>query len=78
MGFPGRFPVTIIEKATTADQRVVKGTLNDIFEIAQEQNIKSPATIVMGPVVESISWNQNTLVEYMSGGVYYYMKIARS
>lgn len=52
-------PVAIIEKGTTGDQRVVQGVLGDIEFLANEQNIKPPAVIVVGEVVnkrEKYKW----------------------
>lgn len=41
-------PVSVIEKATYHNQRVVTGTLASIDEITRKKNISSPATIVVG------------------------------
>jgi len=43
-------PVSIIEQATTPRQRVLRGTLEDIGEVALQQGAKAPATIVVGNV----------------------------
>jgi uroporphyrinogen III methyltransferase / synthase len=45
-------PAAVIEKGTTANQRVVTGTLEDIYSKVVEAGIKSPAVIVVGRVVE--------------------------
>lgn len=45
-------PVAIIEKATTPEQRVVRGKLGNIVEIAEKEGVKAPAVIVIGGVVE--------------------------
>ncbi|AKG92369.1 uroporphyrin-III C-methyltransferase [Geoglobus ahangari] len=45
-------PVAIIERATTPEQRVVRGRLGDIAEIAEKEGVKAPAVIVIGGVVE--------------------------
>lgn len=45
-------PVAIIEKGTTEEQRVFEGTLQNIVEIAEKNNLKPPAVIVVGEVVK--------------------------
>lgn len=45
-------PVAIIESATTPGQRVVRGRLGEIVEIAEKAGVKAPAVIVIGNVVE--------------------------
>jgi len=58
----GRDPqtsVAIIERGTTAGQRVTVGTLSDIVQTSQERGVKAPAVIVIGDVVklrEELSW----------------------
>ncbi|KAJ1425045.1 tetrapyrrole methylase [Ochromonadaceae sp. CCMP2298] len=49
-GYPADTPVSIIEQATTPRQRVLRGTLEDIGEVALQQGAKAPATIVVGNV----------------------------
>jgi uroporphyrin-III C-methyltransferase len=44
-------PVAIIESGFTDQQRVVVGTLSNIWQIAETAGIKSPAVIVVGDVV---------------------------
>ncbi len=51
-GRPPATPVAMIENATTPRQRTVTGTLTSIVEIARSENIKPPALIVVGRVVE--------------------------
>ncbi len=45
-------PVAIIEKGTTGKQRVITGTLKNIFEISEKEKAVAPAVIVIGDVVE--------------------------
>eukprot|EP01038_Epipyxis_sp_PR26KG_P010650 gene10650-14302_t len=59
--YPQLLPVCIIEKATTPQQRLIYGTLNDIGEIALTQQAKAPATIVIGDVVHALNSNNITL-----------------
>jgi uroporphyrin-III C-methyltransferase len=52
-------PVAIIEQGTTADQRIITGTLADIGKIAQAQGVRPPAVIVVGEVAalhQEINW----------------------
>ena len=44
--------VSIIENACRPKQRVIVGTLENIVELSKINNIKSPATIVIGDVVQ--------------------------
>ncbi len=41
-------PVCVIEQGTMPDQRIITGTLDDI----SQKNIKSPALVIIGPVVD--------------------------
>ena len=51
-GKSGETPVCIIQNGTTKKEKIVKGQLIDIAEIARKNRIKAPAVIVMGKVVE--------------------------
>lgn len=44
-------PAAVISKGTTPDQKMVKGTLEDICEKVQQGNIKAPAVFVVGQTV---------------------------
>ncbi len=50
-GRPPDTPAAVIERGTTAQQRVVTGTLMNIRERAQEANIQPPAITIVGKVV---------------------------
>jgi uroporphyrinogen III methyltransferase/synthase len=55
-------PAAVIEKGTTLAQRTVVGTLADIAARAQEADIKPPAVLVVGGVVElaeNLRWWEN-------------------
>ncbi len=57
IGKPSDFPVAVISKGTTPEQRVVVGTLADIAEKAK--GLPTPALIVVGKVVklrEQLAW----------------------
>lgn len=53
-GYPSSTPVAIIEKATTPEQRTLYGTLENIAQVAKEQEAKAPATIIVGDVVNAL------------------------
>jgi uroporphyrin-III C-methyltransferase/precorrin-2 dehydrogenase/sirohydrochlorin ferrochelatase len=57
-------PAAIIEQGTTPGQRVVTGTLGDLYEKATEAGIESPALIIIGRVVElqqKLAWFQGSV-----------------
>lgn len=43
-------PVVIIERGTWPDERITSGTLETIVELAERQDVRPPATIVIGAV----------------------------
>lgn len=49
-GYPTQTLVSVVECATTPQQRVLRGTLFDIGEIAVKEAAKAPATIIVGEV----------------------------
>lgn len=52
-------PVAVIERATTARQRTVVGTLQTIASLAENARVQAPATTIVGRVVatrEGIQW----------------------
>lgn len=52
-------PVAVIERGTTAQQRVVLGTLDDIARRIVEERVESPSLIIVGEVValkERLAW----------------------
>lgn len=51
-GLDGETPAAVIQEGTTARQRVVTGTLATIAERARQAGFSSPATTVIGKVVE--------------------------
>lgn len=58
-GMDAKTPATVIEQGTTAQQRQVKGILADIATRAEEADIRSPAIVVIGRVVDlsaTLSW----------------------
>jgi len=51
-GRDSRTPAAVIERGATLAQRTVTGTLADIAQVAREAEIKPPAILVVGGVVE--------------------------
>src|SRR5690554_674897 len=45
-------PVAVIERGTTAQQRVILGTLDDIAKRIMDEQVESPSLIIVGEVVE--------------------------
>jgi uroporphyrin-III C-methyltransferase/precorrin-2 dehydrogenase/sirohydrochlorin ferrochelatase len=59
---PG-LPAAIIEQGTTADQRVITGTLASLFADATQAEIQTPALIIVGDVVKlrrDLAWFENS------------------
>ena len=57
IGKPKDFPIAVISKGTTKDEKTVVGTLEDIWQKAKD--LPTPALIVVGKVVElkeELSW----------------------
>ncbi|SHH36491.1 uroporphyrinogen III methyltransferase / synthase [Caloranaerobacter azorensis DSM 13643] len=58
-GQPPNRSVAVIREGTTAHQKIVKGTLKNIADKVRKNNLKNPAIIIVGEVVnlaESLSW----------------------
>jgi len=58
-GLPGDTPAAVVERATSAEQRVVVATLRTLPAIAASRAVKAPALIVIGSVVtlhEELAW----------------------
>lgn len=56
-------PIAIIQNGTRADQKKVIGTISSITDLVKDQQISSPAIIVIGEVVGNISKLTEYLVE---------------
>ena len=50
-GLPASTPAAMVQQGTTANQRVVTGTLASLPEVATEAKIASPSLLVVGEVV---------------------------
>jgi uroporphyrinogen III methyltransferase / synthase len=58
-GRPASEPVAIVESGTLPTQRTVTGTLRDIAEVAQREEVRAPSITVVGPVAglaERLEW----------------------
>lgn len=51
-GVPQETPVAMIEKASWNEQRTVTGTISSIVDEAERAGVESPATVVIGDVVD--------------------------
>ena len=51
----GALPVAIIQNGTLPQQKVVRGSVNDIVQKAESESVSSPAVIVIG---ESVAWGE--------------------
>ena len=49
--YPAKTPVAVVQKASWPDQRIVRGTLEDIAEKVKESGIEKTAMIVVGDVL---------------------------
>ena len=64
-GRDGSIPIAIIENGTLPQQRVIRGTLQQLPVLVEQHKIVSPALIVIGEVTalaEKLSWFQDSAV----------------
>ncbi|MEP6931389.1 MAG: uroporphyrinogen-III C-methyltransferase [Flavobacterium sp.] len=62
----GNLPVAIIQNGTTSEEKVGVGTVNSILNIVKEQNLSSPAIIVLGEVVRESNKLKRFYEEFLS------------
>lgn len=55
-GMPDSTPAAIIERGTFPSQRLITSTLNDVADVAEENDVKPPALFVFGEVVKLQPW----------------------
>ena len=48
-------PVAIVEKATRHNQRMVRGTVSTIADIVKKENVKAPALMIVGDVINFLN-----------------------
>jgi uroporphyrin-III C-methyltransferase/precorrin-2 dehydrogenase/sirohydrochlorin ferrochelatase len=51
-GMPTSMPIALIQKATTPEQKVYTGTLENMPELVRTTDIKPPTLIIVGEVVK--------------------------
>ena len=51
-GRDAREPCAVVERGTLPGQRVVRGTLSDIAQVAEREGVRAPAVTVVGPVTD--------------------------
>ncbi len=49
------YPIAIIQNGTLENEKIVKGNLNNIQQLVQQEEITSPAIIIVGEVIEENS-----------------------
>ncbi len=59
-------PAALIRKGTHADQQVIKGTLDNLEDLARRHNIKPPSLIIIGDVVDTFADATLKNVGYLS------------
>jgi uroporphyrin-III C-methyltransferase/precorrin-2 dehydrogenase/sirohydrochlorin ferrochelatase len=70
-GLAATTPAAIIEKGTTAAQRVVTGTLGTLAQLAAGARVRPPALVIVGEVVrlrEKLCWYQPRSLDAASQG----------
>lgn len=58
-GMKPSMPVAVVEKGTSAEQRVFTSTIKDIHQVVLDNEVKSPALLIIGEVVtlqEKLAW----------------------
>ncbi|REG86750.1 uroporphyrinogen-III C-methyltransferase [Marinomonas pollencensis] len=50
-GMVPSMPVAVVEKGTTSEQRVFTSTIRDILAVTKQNEVKSPALLIVGDVV---------------------------
>lgn len=68
-GLSANTPAALVEKATLPGQRVVAGTLATIATLAQDENIRPPALLIVGEVValrDKLAWYQPNQLDIKS------------
>jgi uroporphyrin-III C-methyltransferase/precorrin-2 dehydrogenase/sirohydrochlorin ferrochelatase len=53
-GRPADTPVAVVQEGTTGAQRTVRADLASIADVARREAVRSPAVVVVGPVVDAL------------------------
>ncbi len=71
--YPPQTPVAVVQRASWSDEKIVKGTLEDIVEKVRDSGIKKTAIIVVGKVLDTSEikpsklYNEHFTHEYRKG-----------
>ncbi len=65
-GYPKTTPIAVIYKATWPDEKVVKGTLEDIASKVKENDIKKTALIMVGEFLGQHIIIQNYMIRTLN------------
>ena len=57
-------PAACIERATTADQRTVRATLDSLEEVVDRANLQAPVVTVIGPVAAAANHSEYQDLEH--------------
>lgn len=71
-------PAAVVECGTTTEQKVVRGTLHDIEGLAEQANIGTPATIVVGEVAGLAAPSASIPVEHAQPPLFPMRAVAES
>ncbi len=52
VGYPPDTPVAVVHKASWTEERIIRGTLDDIAEKVKTEGVKSQSVIIVGAVLE--------------------------
>ncbi len=62
-GYKKSTPVAVVYRASWSDQKIVKGTLNDITKKVQEEKITRTAIVIISDVIEPKSYEYSKLYD---------------
>lgn len=58
-GMSATMPVAVVEKGTSKSQRVFTSTISEVYQVATDNEVKSPALLIIGEVVtlqDKLAW----------------------
>lgn len=62
-GYTKDTPAAIVYKATWEDEKVIVGTVGTIYELAEKEDIKKTALIIVGDVVSHVNYQRSKLYD---------------